>query len=211
MTNAGRLPTDNAKQTAGGLGRRGTEQRREPLAGRGSGAGAVIVAVERSDNKRRKIQTGTVGLANEAAGMREVGTGDEQQCYQAMTVELREKVQQIIESKVNKLQQVTQQNVQSVVKHGTLSTLLRGTQWKASDAVWNWIARRQEEGDSTGFFGAINLLGPRSLRQRPYTKFWSEHFTYTQLRYELLNGATGAPAHGAFAGRPGSGQGGLRR
>ena len=148
MANAGRLPADNTTQTAGGLGRRGIEQRREPLAGRGSGAGAVIVAVERNDNKRRRIQTGTVALASEAERMWEVGTGDEQQCYQAMTVELREKVQQIIESKVNKLQQVTQQNVQSVVKHGTLSTLLRGTQWKASDAVWNWIARRQEEGDS---------------------------------------------------------------
>ena len=38
--------------------------------------------------------------------------------------------------------------------------------------------------------GAVNLLGPRLPSQQPLTKLWNSHFTYVQLRYELLNSAT---------------------
>ena len=53
--------------------------------------------------------------------------------------------------------------------------------------------KRHYTGDVTGFFGTINLLGPRSLRQRPYDKFWNEHFTHVQLRYCIVDSGTGAP------------------
>jgi len=57
---------------------------------------------------------------------------------------------------------------------------------------WNGIKRQQQD-DRVGYFGVINLLGPRTPTQRPFDKFWNDQFTYVQLRYELLNGATGAP------------------
>ena len=51
--------------------------------------------------------------------------------------------------------------------------------------------KRQSQGDLEGYFGAINLLGPRLTTQRPYDKHWSSHFTYVQLRYDLLSGTGG--------------------
>ena len=53
--------------------------------------------------------------------------------------------------------------------------------------------KRQTEGARTGYFGAINLLGPRLSAQRPFEKYWNEHFTFVQLRYEFLDGASGQP------------------
>lgn len=45
--------------------------------------------------------------------------------------------------------------------------------------------KRQSEGTAVGFFGAINLLGPRTISQRPYSKYWSDLFTFVQLRYSF--------------------------
>ena len=59
------------------------------------------------------------------------------------------------------------------------------TEYRARNANLNGI-KRQEEGGSTGFFGVVNLLGPRSQTQLPLTLFWHNHFTYVQLRYDFL-------------------------
>ena len=45
--------------------------------------------------------------------------------------------------------------------------------------------KRQTFGSITGFFGVINLLGPRDREQRPPNKFWSGQFTTVQLRYSF--------------------------
>lgn len=41
--------------------------------------------------------------------------------------------------------------------------------------------------------GVVNLLAPRSRSQRPYTLFWNEHFTHTELRYDFINHDNGDP------------------
>jgi len=66
------------------------------------------------------------------------------------------------------------------------------TEYRAWRETLNGI-KRQDEGDgNVGYFGVINLLGPRIPSQRPLDKFWNEHFTFVQLRYDFINGGTGA-------------------
>ena len=48
--------------------------------------------------------------------------------------------------------------------------------------------KRRALGTIEGFFGAINLLGPRLERQTPRYKHWSTYFTFVQLKYEFLHG-----------------------
>lgn len=66
------------------------------------------------------------------------------------------------------------------------------SEYRAWITEWNGI-KREEENDRVGYFGVVNLLGPRRSTQRPLTKFWNEHFSYVQLRYSFLNGATSLP------------------
>ena len=59
--------------------------------------------------------------------------------------------------------------------------------------------RRREQaaidsGESFGYFGAVNLLGPRSATQNPPDMRWHNAFTFTQLRVEFLDGTSGGPA-----------------
>ena len=65
--------------------------------------------------------------------------------------------------------------------------------WRA-DRAWrtglNGV-KRESFGDIEGYFGVVNLLGPRDPRQRPYDQFWHMHFTYVQLRYELIDSSSG--------------------
>ena len=35
-------------------------------------------------------------------------------------------------------------------------------------------------------FGAVNLLGPRTMAQRPVHKYWNDQLTVVQLKYEFL-------------------------
>jgi hypothetical protein len=62
-----------------------------------------------------------------------------------------------------------------------------------ADRAWNPRhngVKRQEVGGNAGYFGAVNLLGPRSLTQRPFSQFWSDTFTIVQLRFDFLREAT---------------------
>jgi hypothetical protein len=45
-------------------------------------------------------------------------------------------------------------------------------------------------GNDIGYFGAINLLGPRSATQRPVTKQWTNLFTLVQLNFAFLTDLT---------------------
>ena len=53
--------------------------------------------------------------------------------------------------------------------------------------------KRQYEGDREGFFGVVNLLGPRSTTQRPLDMLWNSYFTYTQLRFAFVDSLSLAP------------------
>ena len=67
-----------------------------------------------------------------------------------------------------------------------------------TDRAWNPRhngVKRQQEGDSTGYFGAINLLGPRSPTQRPLDKLWYSTFTGAQFRFDFLR----EPQPGSYA------------
>ena len=68
------------------------------------------------------------------------------------------------------------------------------TAYRANNPRHNGV-KRQSEGMLVGFFGAINLLGPRDPLQRPYSKYWSDQFTST------LSRACMPPAH-ATPARP---------
>ena len=46
----------------------------------------------------------------------------------------------------------------------------------------------QNDNNDVGYFGVINLLGPRSPTMRPYHKFWHEELTIVQLRFTFMNG-----------------------
>ena len=52
----------------------------------------------------------------------------------------------------------------------------------------NGIKRADPNDMHAGFFVVVNLLGPRRTTDRPYNKYWNEHLTMTQLRYEFVNG-----------------------
>jgi hypothetical protein len=58
-----------------------------------------------------------------------------------------------------------------------------------ADRAWNPRhngVKRQQEGGNTGYFGCVNLLGPRSTTQRPFRQFWHATFTIVQLRFDFL-------------------------
>ena len=55
--------------------------------------------------------------------------------------------------------------------------------WNARN---NGVKRQATPGVREGFFGAINLLGPRSVFQRPSWRFWSDRYTLVQLRFDFL-------------------------
>ena len=59
-------------------------------------------------------------------------------------------------------------------------------------------------GTNVGFFGAINLLGPRLPAQRPYDKFWNAHFTIVQLRYAFVSGGARINASSCSRGSGGA-------
>ena len=66
------------------------------------------------------------------------------------------------------------------------------TEYRAWRETINGV-KREEEGDSVGYFGVVNLLGPRSPQQRPYDRFWHEAFTYAQLAFEFVEGVSNTP------------------
>ena len=70
--------------------------------------------------------------------------------------------------------------------------IVNQSEYRAWNQNLNGVKRRSQ-GAISGHFGVINLLGPRSAAQRPFDKFWNAHFTYVQLRYRFVNGATSAP------------------
>ena len=57
--------------------------------------------------------------------------------------------------------------------------------YRAWNSRHNGVKRRSE-GTSIGYFGALNLLGPRSATQNRPEKFWAAQFTLMQLKYEFL-------------------------
>ena len=61
----------------------------------------------------------------------------------------------------------------------------------STDRAWNprinGVKRTQGTGAAAGYFGVINLLGPRSPLQRPADRFWREHFTYVELEYAFFH------------------------
>ena len=59
------------------------------------------------------------------------------------------------------------------------------TTYRAWNSRQNGV-KRQSSGDGEGFFGAINLLGPRSVNQRPASQYWSDQYTMVQLRFDFL-------------------------
>ena len=59
------------------------------------------------------------------------------------------------------------------------------TDYRAWNPRHNGV-KRQEEGTRVGFFGAVNLLGPRTVDQRPLDRFWNDQFTIVQLRYTFM-------------------------
>jgi hypothetical protein len=67
------------------------------------------------------------------------------------------------------------------------------TEYRAWRVKLNGIKRRNQ-GDSAGYFGVINLLGPRSPRQPggPDTQ-WNPEFTFVQLRYSFVGRNSGNP------------------
>ena len=63
--------------------------------------------------------------------------------------------------------------------------------------AWRYIrngVKREEVGDVVGYFGVINLLGPRALGQPgiPETQ-WNDQFTYVDLRYTFVGRDSGQP------------------
>ena len=67
------------------------------------------------------------------------------------------------------------------------------TEYRAWRIRLNGI-KRQRTGDSFGYFGVINLLGPRAPGQPggPDTQ-WDPEFTFVQLRYTFLGRNTRGP------------------
>jgi hypothetical protein len=62
--------------------------------------------------------------------------------------------------------------------------IVNETTYRAWNPRHNGV-KRQSEGEITGFFGAINLLGARTTSQRPAAKFWNTQYSLVQLRYEF--------------------------
>ena len=46
---------------------------------------------------------------------------------------------------------------------------------------------------ANGFFGVVNLLGPRSTSMTPLNRLWNSYFTFVQLRFEFVDGRTRDP------------------
>jgi hypothetical protein len=58
--------------------------------------------------------------------------------------------------------------------------------------------KRQAIGDNVGYFGAINLLGPRSNGQMPANKRWTDQFTLVQLNFAFLTDRTPDQTYRSF-------------
>ena len=70
-----------------------------------------------------------------------------------MTAAQKEAVGQILEKRVAALRlggEVTQQNIERLVRHRTLQTLTKTWPQKSSDVGWAWVAAQQELGKLTG-------------------------------------------------------------
>ena len=74
------------------------------------------------------------------------------------------------------------------VDHDISLRITNMSEYRAWNPRHNGV-KRQGIGDETGFFGAINLLGPRSALQRPYDKFWTDQFTMVQLKFSFVTSA----------------------
>ena len=66
------------------------------------------------------------------------------------------------------------------------------TEYRAWNIRLNGI-KRQTLGDKSGFFGVINLKGPRLAVQGDGSNtiprgYWNDQFTFVQLRYEFIDG-----------------------
>jgi hypothetical protein len=66
------------------------------------------------------------------------------------------------------------------------------SQYRAWNSRINGVKRTESGFGRVDTFGVVNLLGPRLPTQRPLAKFWSEVFTYAQLRLSFVDG-TGLP------------------
>ena len=64
------------------------------------------------------------------------------------------------------------------------------TEYRWWSKKWNGIKRIEVDG-TVGYFGAVNLRGPRSLSQSGDT--WDSEFTMVELKYEFVNQRTSDP------------------
>ena len=61
------------------------------------------------------------------------------------------------------------------------------SEYRAWNARHNGV-KRTGAGANSGSFGVINLLGPRTPLQKPYSSYWNDLFTIVQLRYSFTTG-----------------------
>jgi hypothetical protein len=59
--------------------------------------------------------------------------------------------------------------------------------------------KRQVLGANVGYFGAINLLAPRSDNHLPVSTRWTDHFTMVQLKFCFVNDRTPHAAQSTLA------------
>jgi hypothetical protein len=64
------------------------------------------------------------------------------------------------------------------------------SEYRAWNIKLNGI-KSQTQGEKTGYFGVVNLLGPRSTNQRGGQ--WKTEFTHVELKFELLGRWTRTP------------------
>ena len=62
--------------------------------------------------------------------------------------------------------------------------------------------KRQAIGQHVGYFGAINLLGPRTINQQPPDKYWTDQFTVVQLRFSFVTDIRPTHSDGAPTASP---------
>jgi hypothetical protein len=66
------------------------------------------------------------------------------------------------------------------------------TEYRAWRTGPNGIKRVAAASGPNGFFGVVNLLGPRSPTQQPAAMVWNSHLTVVQLRYTFVDAANDA-------------------
>jgi hypothetical protein len=59
--------------------------------------------------------------------------------------------------------------------------------------AWTSMHNGIKRSASGAAFGALNLLGPRHPSSRPESRVWRSFLTLVQLRFNFIDGATGAP------------------